>query len=156
MRKEVWLVLLGTLVLLLILAAAARYFGPQRGRPPADVPPEKGPAATQSAGGDLSTSLLDEMRAPGAHGQRDTGQPAPSDQELEQQYQMVDTLERQTNALKAEAASLEKAGHKDLAAQKLEVVRAELGNLDQRLLTLQTNLRRARVSRPDDPILQWL
>lgn len=123
--------------------------------------PATAPAATQPAtpaGGGLSGSLLDQMGKPGSprEGALGTPQGVPTDQELEDSYAGVDTLQRQIDALQGEAAAANNAGNKELAAAKLEVVRGELPVLDEKLAALQGDLGKARAERPADPTLQWL
>src|ERR1700731_1625420 len=140
-----------------VIATTAWYFNPRRSHPPS-APRAAVERATSPAAGDLSRGLLEQMQAgpPERGAGAADAQAAPSNQQLEEAYALIDRVQRQIGGLKAEAAAADKAGDKDKAAQKLELVRGEVSVLGGKLASLQGDLQRARAARPNDPTLQWL
>jgi cyclophilin family peptidyl-prolyl cis-trans isomerase/Flp pilus assembly protein TadD len=140
-----------------VIAATAWYFNPRRSHP-ARVPQAAAERATPAAGGGLSSSLLEQMQAgpPDRGSGAAAGHAAPSNQQLEEAYALIDRVQRQIGGLKTEAAAADKAGDRNTAAQKLELARGEVSVLNGKLASLEGDLQRARAARPDDPTVQWL
>ena len=115
-------------------------------------------SSNSTAAGDLTGSLLDQMNGAGAgRGAISGTSPAvPTSEQLEEQYKNVDAVQEQVDVLKDKAVAAAKAGNADDAAQKMTAAKEGIAGLDERLLSLQRDLRIARTARPDDPIVQWL
>ena len=105
---------------------------------------------------DLSRSLLDQVTG-GGDGRRSGGSAdVPTDAQLEATNRTLNELQRQLGATRAEGARAAEAGDTTRAAEKLAAAKELIATLDQRLLSFQSDLRRARAARPDDPTVQWL
>jgi peptidyl-prolyl cis-trans isomerase B (cyclophilin B) len=139
-----------------IIVAVGWHFNSQKPQPEHSGP-IAGPQATPPTS-DLSRGLLEQMQgANQEHGAgAGTSQGVLTNQQLEDAYLGVDRLQQQIDGLQGEAAAAGRGGDKEMAAQKLEVVKGELSVLSEKLLALQGDLGRARAARPADPTIQWL
>jgi cyclophilin family peptidyl-prolyl cis-trans isomerase len=149
--RQVHIFLAGFGVVILV-AAGAWYF--QRHGPTSQAPLAQ-PVATPAIPEDLSRSLLEQMH--GSTGNAATTPTSvPSNAQLEESYRAVVDLQEQIDALKMDAADAERKADTETAAQKLKIVKGELSVLNERLLTVQNDLARAREVRPSDAVVQWL